>query len=112
MDGDKTGNRYTNFLVCSAKRHREIEQAMGDFGKRLLAPGRPPLDKVQIEDIYRILRPFRRLHGMFVQSEIYDKWVTEGKISDWSEGPRAEWETSRAEREAGKADEDEAVASR
>ena len=89
INDNKSDNLTTNFFVCTAPRHRQIEYAMQSLGKQLLFSGKALLTK---EEKYELLAPFKRLHGMFVQQELYDKWIAEGRIKDWSKGPKADWE--------------------
>ncbi len=98
LDGIKTDNRYVNFFVCYHSRHRKMEHLMGAYLKNPLAPGEPPMGKIEATAVLLSLGTFKRLHGMFVQQEIYEKWRAEGRIKDWSEGPKADWELSGAQR--------------
>ena len=95
MDGNKLNNDPTNLYILTNHHHRKIEAELGSFGKQLLAPGMPPMPIHMRETVIRSLSPFRRLLGLFVQKEIYDKWRREKIRTDWPEGSKAEWEMSQ-----------------
>jgi hypothetical protein len=98
LNGVKLDNRYVNFVVCFPSRHRELEDALGQFLESRLALGQAPLSKLEKQKVDRTLMSFVRLSGMWVQPEIYARWRAEGRITNWSPGPKAEWELTRAER--------------
>lgn len=92
MNGIKVDNDPTNLFICTKDCHKQIEPTSYILSHAML-----PLRKAQRDEVLRLLSPFKRLHGMFVQQELFDNWVAEGRITDWSEGPKADWELTRSE---------------